>query len=422
MPKKSHPIQHRVPTPATLKELYANAYHCAFPNCTRPLYKVDSESGIRTLNSNASHICARSEGGPRWDNNQSEFENRSVNNLLALCLEHANEIDDLKKTIQYPKEKLLVWKKQQITDFDALGKQGWSIRDEDIKKLTQHFNIVENAISHSIIDLGGKGGNAPGAGGGGGGVFESFNSKAGDGGKGGNTIILRGTDATAPGAGGGGAGVLGEGAVASEGGGGGEMVEALVLANTFDSIEFQIGEGGKGGKDGGDTIVKFIKDGQVTKVISAKGGKAGNAGQHGDISALARLLTKADLQAGSGISTIMLTEFWRFKNGLVTLLDANWEAYKVPSFPYTVEWPLFLVFSVVGLETPTVIDCAVRIRNAENSILIEQKILFSKLNDVTFRIPWTQIFTFELTKEGIWTIEVVSGEMIIATLPIAVSS
>src|SRR5262249_34495972 len=156
------------------------------------------ETGIRTLNSRASHICARSEGGPRWDPSQSESDNRAVNNLLALCIEHANEIDDPKKVHLFTVGILHQWKKQQLADFDSLGKQGWSIRKEDIEKLNKHFNAIETEIVDSTIDLGGKGGSAPGAGGGGGGVLGSPNSKGGDGGKGGNTIILNGTDAAAP--------------------------------------------------------------------------------------------------------------------------------------------------------------------------------------------------------------------------------
>ncbi len=91
MVKTSITKMHRPPTDATLKELYANAYRCASPDCARPLYRVDNETGIRILNSRASHICARSEGGPRWNSSQSESNNRAVGNLLALCIEHASE-------------------------------------------------------------------------------------------------------------------------------------------------------------------------------------------------------------------------------------------------------------------------------------------------------------------------------------------
>jgi hypothetical protein len=41
--------KHRDPTPATVKELYANAYRCAVPSCKRPLYRVDGDTGVGTL-------------------------------------------------------------------------------------------------------------------------------------------------------------------------------------------------------------------------------------------------------------------------------------------------------------------------------------------------------------------------------------
>ncbi len=329
-------------------------------------------------------------------------------------------IDHPKKVHLFTVEILCQWKQQQLADFDALGKQGWSIREEDIEKLNKHFNAVETEIVNSIIDLGGKGGSAPGAGGGGGGVLGSLNSKGGDGGKGGNTIILKGTDGAVPGAGGGGVGVLGEGGIASEGGEGGEMVEVLLSTDDFDSIEYEIAQGGKNGQDGSDTILKLIKDGEIRRTIIAKGGKAGGFGKNGDLSEFARPIKKEELEAGAGISTIILTEFWRFKNGLVTLLDAGWDTFSVSSFPSMVEWPLFLVFSVIGLATPTVISYSIRIKDPENNILVEQKACFSKLDATVFRIPWTQVLTFELTKYGIWSVEIISGDLVIAILPINV--
>jgi hypothetical protein len=38
-------IEHREPTVATVKELYANAWLCGKPECMRPLYRVDPEWG-----------------------------------------------------------------------------------------------------------------------------------------------------------------------------------------------------------------------------------------------------------------------------------------------------------------------------------------------------------------------------------------
>ena len=87
------PIEHRPPTPATIKQLYGTAFRCAEPSCTKPLYRLNNDTGEWILNSRVAHIRARSEGGPRWDPQMSEEDNRSDDNLVPLCEEHAFEID-----------------------------------------------------------------------------------------------------------------------------------------------------------------------------------------------------------------------------------------------------------------------------------------------------------------------------------------
>lgn len=54
---------------------------------------MNNGTGEMLLNIEVAHICARSEGGPRWDPQMTEAENRSSFNLIPLCLDHAREID-----------------------------------------------------------------------------------------------------------------------------------------------------------------------------------------------------------------------------------------------------------------------------------------------------------------------------------------
>jgi hypothetical protein len=60
-------IVHRMPTGATVKELYGTALVCAFPECDEPLFREKPRGADRSLNSRVAHIAARSEGDPRWD-------------------------------------------------------------------------------------------------------------------------------------------------------------------------------------------------------------------------------------------------------------------------------------------------------------------------------------------------------------------
>lgn len=85
-PQKRKPIVHRKPVLATVRQLYGTAFRCGKPDCGRPLYKMNDDTGETLLNSRVSHIGARSEGGPRWDPDMSEEENRSESNLIPMCM------------------------------------------------------------------------------------------------------------------------------------------------------------------------------------------------------------------------------------------------------------------------------------------------------------------------------------------------
>ncbi len=106
------PRRHATPTESTFKELYATALTCGCPDCGEPLYRENPATGQRVLNSQVAHIHARSEGGPRWDPEMSEEDNRSFTNLIPLCARHAFEIDATPE--HYPADRLRTWKRKQI--------------------------------------------------------------------------------------------------------------------------------------------------------------------------------------------------------------------------------------------------------------------------------------------------------------------
>lgn len=423
MSEKTKPTRHPVPTAATLKELYANAYFCAFPKCKKALYKVDLENQIRTLNSTAAHICARSEHGPRWESTQSREENMSVSNLLALCREHSAEIDDKKKEHLYPATLLREWKILQLSAYDALA-QGWNVPDSDIEQIQQGIEHFNNTFSNTNIDLGGKGGNAPGAGGGGGGVLGSSNSVGGNGGNGGNTINLNGQSGTAPGAGGGAHGVLGEGAIAGGGGSGGELVEAIISGHqTGQVLLIEVDKGGVDGKGGGDSLISLVREnGGLTPLLCAKGGKAGQPGRHGDLSGFARALTPADLSGGARITTLMLAEVVRVKGDLVTIVEGGWTTFSVSTLPYRMNWPLYATLHMNELVAPTVIRCVIQVKDPNKNLMFEEQFLFKKLDEQDVLAHLNLLLQFEAKEFGVWHVEIVSGDHLLATIPVHVLS
>lgn len=127
-----HPIEHRTPTDATDKRLYATAFRCAKPDCDQPLYRENPDTGEQLLNSRVAHIHARREGGPRWDPAMSEEDNRAFENLVVLCILHASEIDDTPD--HFPSEMLREWKAAQLAEHQAAGR-AWKLTDSQVAEV-----------------------------------------------------------------------------------------------------------------------------------------------------------------------------------------------------------------------------------------------------------------------------------------------
>lgn len=132
---------HPEPTPATVKRLYALAFRCAKPDCTRPLYRQDNDTGDLVLNSRIAHIHARRPGGPRWVEMSSD-DNRADDNLLLLCIEHSYEVDELPD--QYPAELLREWKQAQRDEHDQL-QRGWPLTDAEVGRVLE---ASSQAVDH----------------------------------------------------------------------------------------------------------------------------------------------------------------------------------------------------------------------------------------------------------------------------------
>jgi hypothetical protein len=142
---------HPPPTLATVKALYGRAFRCARPECPKPLYKIDADTGERTLNSRIAHIHARRPRGPRWNATMTSEDNRSYENLLLLCIEDSYEIDEQEQ--RFPAELLRIWKKAQEDEYDRL-QQNWSLSDKDAEhvldessaRVQQHAGAVVGVV------------------------------------------------------------------------------------------------------------------------------------------------------------------------------------------------------------------------------------------------------------------------------------
>lgn len=389
------PIEHPEPTPATVKELYGNAYRCAFPDCRRPLYKVDPDNGSRTLNSRVSHIHARREGGPRWEPTMSADKNRSVENLVLLCIEHSYEVDDPDRVADFGPDLMRKWKANQLAEFDRLH-QGWALDEGEAREAAE----ASFELTAQTIVLGGAGGAAPGAGGGGGGAIGS-GALGGAGGRGGDVNTALDGQHGAPGAGGGGGGVVGDNAVGGAGGEGGEMVSAVFrIANLPDTLEVYVGPGGEGGvgrdgEDGEDTVIRDAVTGR--ELLRSKGGKGGRAGapQLGPPS-----------EIPPTVSALLLANYAEIRDGLVYMMGGGWEFFSLPEFPGRVSG---FVVSVVDFDPPNTRDVeeyAGELVSPTGEVVASWPLTFRKGTAQLRLSQWAHPLSWPVNGSGNWKIRI----------------
>ena len=109
---------------------------CSNPNCNHPTQCASHTNSNQIENIGvAAHICAASEGGPRYDQNQSPEERSSIDNGIHLCSNCAAMIDK-NNGIDYPATTLREWKKQaEKRARDAFQMQirnnGWVVIEFD---------------------------------------------------------------------------------------------------------------------------------------------------------------------------------------------------------------------------------------------------------------------------------------------------
>lgn len=145
-------VAHPKPTLATVRELYSHAFTCAQPDCPEWLYRQEPGVARPVLNSRVSHIHARQPGGPRWKPGMSSADNRSVENLLLMCIPHSYEIDE--HETRFSAELLQEWRTSQVQEyFDR--RNGWPIdEDEAAEVLAASFDVptIAAPVLTSVVE------------------------------------------------------------------------------------------------------------------------------------------------------------------------------------------------------------------------------------------------------------------------------
>lgn len=384
------PIEHPQPTQSTVKELYANAISCGFSGCSEPLFVVEKGRDKRSLNSRIAHICARREGGPRWDPSMSASDNRSAPNLLLLCVPHASSIDLLENVDRYQVELLREWKAAQLTNYDA-ARGGWALSDAEADEVLQASVNMPVTLQAETINLGGTGGSAVGASGGGGGAIGS-GAIGGAGGPVGH-IDLDGTDAPAPGAGGGGGGAMSAGAIVPEASGGSGVREGRGFSTGVD------------GQAGGESFVATDR-GEV--LLRAPGGHGGLAG------------TGVRLSSDRfSVSTLMLVNYAEAP-GLVSVIGGAWQNCSLLNVPTRIVFPVLIVFEAGGVPSGEY-TAGVEVRGPDQSVRcrISFPITIEEDGDVC-RFPRACALEADVDVFGRWTVAVVTSERELARIEVMI--
>jgi hypothetical protein len=95
---------------------------CAFPNCERKLVARDGE----TIVSKICHIEAASKKGPRFNDEMDDDHRRHFNNLILMCDECHNIIDNMDNESKYTVTILQQWKKDHKEKIESLSKPNFT--------------------------------------------------------------------------------------------------------------------------------------------------------------------------------------------------------------------------------------------------------------------------------------------------------
>ena len=419
-------IEHKEPTAATAKLLYGTAFICAFPECSQPLFRLDADGSARHLNSHICHIAARREGGPRWDPDMSEGENRSDENLVLMCLPHAMEIDGPSWPDKYPTHLLRDWKKGQL-ELTERVQRTWPLSDaeaEEVVRVSEGISIVAETLN-----LGGAGGVGLGAGGGGGGAVGQ-GAAGGPGGSGGQIhlgpgyasdqeavaslkMFLDAAGDSNRGSGGGGIGAAGPGSI---GGDGGDGADAFVNREWFEAGTYEIHVGQRGD----DTVInQFDEDGvlQAQKVARSPG-----AAYMPYPPTIGRPLETRDLDAGFSVPAIVLAEKITVRRGMVDLLDALWQSYEFPSSPFRALWMLAVQVSPGALAVADPVELQVLVRDPDGKCRLRETFDVSGLEHGGGFEPWRFLpLNFTGSMAGAWSIEVASRSIVLRTMSLQIT-
>lgn len=145
------------PTIATIKRLFAHSGNrCAFPKCRVPI--ID---GV-TVMGKVCHIKAAKPGGPRFDSSQTAFDRHGFENLILLCPNHHQIVDD--DVEAYTVERLVKMKADSergatIADDATAEQSAILLVNNNVTTINQTGGIAATTVNQTFNVHQPKGGN-----------------------------------------------------------------------------------------------------------------------------------------------------------------------------------------------------------------------------------------------------------------------
>jgi hypothetical protein len=119
----------------TVKGLFGQASHCAYPGCSTPLVFEDTARGVRSITVDIAHIRSPSPTGPRYDPAYQPEKLNAEENLLLLCTVHHRPVD--RDDSVYTTNELLAWKEAQQAEGGR-----FEVEDSEVVGLAQRLEEV----------------------------------------------------------------------------------------------------------------------------------------------------------------------------------------------------------------------------------------------------------------------------------------
>lgn len=191
----------------------------------------------------------------------------------------------------------------------------------------------------------------------------------------------------------------------------------------FRNTTFRVGgEGGSfGGGGGGGGVLTIIGISRIPPEVAVElGGEDGKApggggGGGGAISYLGRPVENADLERGLRISSVFTANAVSL-NGLLNILGAAWTYCPIPHTPHHVKIKLVFVLECGSVDPDTLlrVDIAVLDPRGESVVVTPCDVAIPSGGDPVRRVPVIQQLAFQVATFGVWSINLRSGELLLA--------